>query len=43
MDDKLTKEEKEILLKIATRIGCDKDGDILLFFVRLNENIVELR
>lgn len=43
MDNQLTKEETEMLLNIAIRNGCDVDGDILLFYVSVKEEIVKLR
>lgn len=38
----LTQEEKDLLFKIATLVGCDSDGDTLTIFINQQANVVEL-
>lgn len=38
----LTKEETDVLLAIAKRTAIDRDGDILRFFIKEDEDIVQL-
>jgi len=38
----LTEHEKKVILDVATRKGCDRDGDILSFFVKEDESVVEV-
>lgn len=36
----LTREEKDVIFKIARAAGCDRDGDILTFVVREDVDVV---
>lgn len=34
----LTAQEMKVILQIARRCGCDRDGDIISFFVKEDES-----
>lgn len=38
----LSENEIKILLNIANRAGCDRDGDLLEFYVQEDLNVVEV-
>jgi hypothetical protein len=38
----LTEQEKTVILNIAKRKGCDRDGDVIQFIVKEDMNIVEV-
>jgi len=38
----LTREEQDVIIAISKRVGCDRDGDILSFFVKEDEGISSL-
>jgi hypothetical protein len=39
---KLTEQEKTVIVEIAKRKGCDRDGDIISFFVKEDENLARV-
>lgn len=38
----LTPEELDVILRIADRVGKDRDGDILRFFVKSDANLTSI-
>lgn len=36
----LSVDEMQTIINIATRLGCDLDGDILSFYVHMNKGLV---
>ena len=37
----LTDDEKNTILEIAKKVGCDIDGDLLQFYVKIDEGVVQ--
>jgi len=38
----LTEQERKLILEIANQNGCDRDGDIISFFVKEDQNVVTI-